>query len=75
MPNLQINELVERYQALPTDRQEQVLALLRDLDRTLSQGVPGTTLLKFAGSIPADELDDMSAAIEQGCEQVDRNEW
>lgn len=39
------------------------------------KGVPGTTLLHFAGMIPPDELSAMTQAIEQGCEQADPNEW
>jgi hypothetical protein len=39
------------------------------------QGVAGRQLLSFAGSIAPDDLRLMSKAIEQGCEQVDTNEW
>lgn len=35
----------------------------------------GRDLLKFVGSIPADDLKRMSEAIEEGCERVDLNEW
>ena len=39
------------------------------------QGTPGHKLLKFAGSIPPDDLTIMQDAIEQDCGQVDLNEW
>jgi hypothetical protein len=32
-------------------------------------------LLKFAGAIEKSELDLMQAAIEEGCEKTDSNEW
>ncbi|WP_179197944.1 hypothetical protein [Nostoc sp. T09] len=32
-------------------------------------------LLRFAGSIPPEDLQLMREAIEQDCEQVDINEW
>lgn len=35
----------------------------------------GRDLLKFVGSIPADDLKRMSEAIEEGCERIDLNEW
>ncbi len=35
----------------------------------------GKDLLRFVGSIPADDLKRMSDAIEEGCEKIDLNEW
>lgn len=70
MPDKQVNEVMARYEALPHDLQEQVLALLRALERLPRQGVPGRNLLPFAGAIPQDELAAMSTAIAHGCEQV-----
>jgi hypothetical protein len=39
------------------------------------KGVPGRQLLRFAGSIPANDLQTMTQAIEAGCEGIDRSEW
>ncbi|MCC6455564.1 MAG: hypothetical protein IT328_11510 [Caldilineaceae bacterium] len=75
MPSVLIQEVVKHLEALPPDLQQQVLSLVRSLDSTLEQGVPGSHLLQFAGTIPSSELDAMSKAIEQGCEQVDLDEW
>ena len=38
-------------------------------------GTPGKQLLRFAGSIPPEDLKLMQEAIEQDCERVDINEW
>ncbi len=38
-------------------------------------GVSGQSLRPFAGSIEAEELALMQAAIADGCEQVDVDEW
>jgi hypothetical protein len=38
-------------------------------------GVPGASLLRFAGTISIEDLDAMTQAIEQGCERTDFNEW
>ncbi len=39
------------------------------------RGVPGRELLRFAGTIEPDDLILMEKAIEEGCEQVDADEW
>jgi len=59
---------------LDPDAQQRVL----DYVLSLKQGKPGTpeaTLAAFAGAISPDDLQLIQAAIEQGCEQVDLNEW
>lgn len=55
--------------------QQRVLAFTRALAQTAPQGVPGRKLLRFAGTIPLEDVQLMREAIEQGCEQVDTNEW
>jgi|GEM_PF-1429939 len=42
---------------------------------TKPQGVPGKDLLEFVGTIDAADLDLISQAIEEGCEQIDAAEW
>ena len=69
------DELVAHLEALPRSLQEQVLSLVRALDISLRHGVSGRKLLQFAGAIPETELRLISKTIEQGCEQVDLNEW
>ncbi|WP_256678104.1 MULTISPECIES: hypothetical protein [Fischerella] len=41
----------------------------------MTLGTPGEQLLRFAGSIPPDDLQEIREAIEQDCERVDINEW
>ncbi len=70
-----LTEIVEQVKILPDRLQYQVLSFVRTL-RTLTQnGTPGTELLQFAGSIPAQDVQEIRQAIEIGCEQVDWNEW
>jgi hypothetical protein len=40
----------------------------------LLTGVPGHHLLQFTGTIDSADLDLMSQAIEEGCEQIDLDE-
>ncbi len=39
------------------------------------RGVPGQALLRFAGLVETDDLALMQRAIEEGCEQVQPDEW
>ncbi len=76
MNSLIIDEVFERLKVMPQSLQQQVLEFTKTLtDSTTVKGVPGSQLLHFAGTIPLDELNLMSEAINSGCEQVDSNEW
>ncbi len=70
-----IEEVVEQLKVMPQHLQWQVLEFVRALVKAEVRGTPGQQLLRFAGSIPADDLQLMRAAIEQDCEQVDVDEW
>ncbi len=70
-----IDEIVKQLQILPDESQRRVLEFTRALVIPTPRGVPGRYLLEFAGTIPPDDLKAMREAIEQGCEQVDWNEW
>jgi hypothetical protein len=67
--------LIEQVKALPHEKQRRVLEFARSLSGPTPPGVPGMQLLRFAGAIPSGELRLMQAAIDQGCEQVDANDW
>lgn len=70
-----INEVIEQLKAMPQDLQWQVLEFARLLTKSQVRGTPGQELLRFAGSIPPDDIQLMGEAIKQSCEQVDINEW
>jgi hypothetical protein len=66
----------EQLQHLAHDEQRQVLDFARALALAhRPHGVPGKELLRFAGTIAASDLAEMTEAIETGCEKVDTNEW
>ena len=75
MPSAIASQVIEHLEALPLRLQQQVLQLVRTLDETLKRGTSGTQLVRFAKTIHKDELQLMSKVIEQGCEQVDLDEW
>jgi len=68
-------ELRERLSLLDPDQQRQVLEYARALSEEPQRGVPGQALLRFMGSIPADDLRDIARAVEEGCEGIDPRGW
>ncbi len=75
MNTLVIEKVVEQLKDLPYELQWRVLEFTRALAFSAPRGIPGRLLLRFAGAIPLSEVELMRQAIEQGCEQVDINEW
>jgi len=70
-----VSEVIEQMEGLPYEMQRRVLEFTRALALSAPRGVAGSQILCFAGAITADDLDRMRDAIEQGCEQVDIDEW
>ena len=68
-------KVIEQLETLPENLQRKVLVFMQGLQSVAGRGVPGKQLLRFAGSIPLDDLELMQQAIEDGCERVDLNEW
>ena len=70
-----IDKVIEQLKALPHELQWRVLEFTRALTLSTPRGVSGQHLLRFAGAISPNDAQLMREAIEQGCEQVDTNEW
>lgn len=68
-------ELHEQLSKLQPAEQRRVLDFARSLKRARPKGIPGKSLLKFAGTIPLEDLKQMQAAIESDCERVDIDGW
>jgi len=68
-------KVIEQLETLPENLQREVLAFVEALQKVVRRGVPGRQLLEFASAIPLDDVELMRKAIEDGCEQVDLNEW
>jgi len=75
MSDYVIEQVVSQMRRLPEPMQQRVLTFTKMLQGSAIDGVPGRSLLTFAGAISADDLALMSEAIEEGCEQVDADEW
>lgn len=70
-----IDQVVEQLKVMPQHLQWQVLEFVRELVKAEVRGTSGQQLLRFAGSIPLDDLQLMQVAIKQDCERVDVDEW
>ncbi len=68
-------EILDQLDKLGVEQQQQVLRFARALETTRPEGVSGKELLRFAGAIEHDDLQQIAQAIEEGCEQVNLDEW
>ncbi len=67
-----IEEVFERLKVMPQSLQQQVLEFTRTLgNSTTVKGVRGSQLLRFAGTIPPDDLNLMSEAIDAYFQEVE----
>jgi hypothetical protein len=55
---------------LPLEQQRHVLEFVRALVAAQVRGVPGQSLLRFAGTFDASDLATMAQAIENECEHI-----
>ena len=70
-----VTQVVEKLSHLPDNLQRRVLEFVESLTIPTQRGIPGKQLLRFAGSISLEDIQQIQATIETGCEQVDLNEW
>ncbi len=59
------HEINQQLAHLTPGQQQDVLSFVRSLGTESGKGTPGKELLKFAGSIPHEDLEAMKAAIEE----------
>lgn len=68
-------QLHEELLHLNLDQQRRVLEYAHGLARTKPPGASGAVLAGLIGIFTPDELKAMSEAIEEGCGQVDLDDW
>jgi hypothetical protein len=68
-------ELLKQLEQLDPEERRQVLDFARTLATCKRGGTPGESLIRFGGAINAADLAIMAEAIEEGCEQVNPDEW
>ena len=69
-PKLQ-EELLKEMARLSQEEQQRVVAYAK----SLVAGPTGKAVARFAGAIDPDDLKQMAAVIEEGCERVNESEW
>jgi lipopolysaccharide biosynthesis regulator YciM len=68
------NEFLKGLDQLTKEQQDKVISYIKALlKRTKSN--PNSGLLQFAGSLNPKDVEEISSAIEAGCENIDKNEW
>ena len=68
-------ELVNELEKLEDDDVARVVAYARSLNSNDSLSARNSKLRELIGTIPKDDLERMSSAIEEGCERVDHDRW
>jgi hypothetical protein len=68
-------EIREQLEQLPAAQQRQVLDFVRALAAKKRQASSGQALSQFGGTIAKEDLAQIALAIEEGCEQVNPDEW
>ena len=68
-------ELLKQLEQLGPQEQRQVLDFARTLATCKRYGTSGEALIRFGGAIDAADLAIITEAIEEGCEQVNPDEW
>jgi hypothetical protein len=70
-----VEKIVAQTEALPDELQRRVLEFALTLTSATPAGVAGEHLVRFAGTIPPEDLERIREAIRQGCENIDSDEW
>mgnify|MGYP006289847843 CR=1 FL=1 len=68
-------DVVREMDRMPIEQQRRVVQFVHALARFHPKGTPGSEVIRFSGSFERADLDEMSEAIEKGCEMVDHDAW
>lgn len=72
--SLVVQQIVKHLERLPFELQRRVLDFTQALSISQPRGTPGRDLARFSGVIDEADAQQMSQAIEDGCERVDPSE-
>lgn len=67
------NQILETIKNFNKDQQFKLLEFIKSIKP--SKRKTGKDLLKFVGKIPKSDLKIMQSSINEGCENIDKNEW
>ena len=69
------DEMFKQLESLPADMQRRVVEFVHALALSQPKGIPGSDLLRFAGTLTPEDAAEMKRAIEEGCERVHPDGW
>ena len=70
------DQLIEQFNKMDEAQQQRLLNFARILTRTPAlKGESGASIVKATGYFDAQSLDEMEAAIADGCEEIDWRGW
>lgn len=68
-------KILDDLDRLTPEQQRRAADMVHALTTEPLMGTPGRALTRFSGVLDLESAGEMSAAIEDGCERVDLNEW
>ncbi len=69
-------QLIEQFNKMDEAQQQRLLNFALILTKTpVIKGEPGASIVAATGFFDAQSLDEMEAAIAEGCEEVDWHGW
>lgn len=68
------NEFIKNLELLSKEQQNKVITYVKALLK-ITKNNNHQALLQFAGSFRSKDVQEISAAIAAGCENIDKNEW
>jgi hypothetical protein len=69
------NEFLKGLDLLSKEQQDKVISYVKALLKRAKSNKLHSGLLQFAGSLNPKDVQEISSAIEAGCENIDKNEW
>ncbi len=69
-----IDRVSEQMKLMPQEKQIMVLEFVKNVAASTPRGISGSQLIKFAGTIPPDDIKAIRKAIQQDCKQINPNE-
>lgn len=71
-----INDQINDYlRGMSEDEQRRILEFVRAISGATPRGIPGSDFIRNLPRIPAEDLEEMKRAIEEGCERIDEDGW
>lgn len=69
-------QLIEQFNRMDESQQQRLLNFARILTQTPHiRGESGASIVTATGFFDVEALDEMEAAIQEGCEDIDWREW